>query len=122
MSKENKIDEMCYIVCHTSNPNMTNVCKECRFDKMCDIQEGCKALYNAGYRKQSGWISVDERLPESATHVLIYSKYKLPRVASYYRSETNHEFDGFYAECIKWEATHWMPLPDAPEEGENNND
>ena len=38
-----------------------------------------KAIYAAGYRKQSGWISVGERLPQQRERVLCYSPGKKSR-------------------------------------------
>ena len=69
-------------------------------------------LCEVGYRKQE-WISVDERLPEENTEVLIYCK-------------TNSGKEVFFVDKIRyfrglaiWQAwngkvTHWMPLPEAP--------
>jgi hypothetical protein len=71
-----------------------------------------KSLYNAGYRKQSEgeWISVDERLPEDDTRVLVYLVDK--RLI-----HTQMDTDRFVKrEWIRWGScvTHWMPLPEPP--------
>ncbi len=64
------------------------------------------AAYNAGYRKQSEWISVDERLPELHTYVITYDTVlgdvQIDSVLS------NGEF------VIGYNVTHWMPIPEAP--------
>lgn len=67
------IEEMarqnCDIKYHMKN---YKTCKECYETNYCAcrVYEVCRNLYNAGYRKQSGWISV-ERLPESGEHCLV---------------------------------------------------
>jgi hypothetical protein len=92
-----------------------------------DILNGCylavmfaERLYLAGYRKQSGWISVEERLPERMKPVLVLAT-------------SRREDDGFdvliaYHDRGEWEersvhgdggtvyahVTHWMPLPEPP--------
>jgi len=59
------------------------------------------------------WISVDERLPEGSHSVLIYSK-------------DGEVGEGFFSRG-KWlqyrwsasvKATHWMPKPQPPKQGE----
>ena len=66
-------------------------------------------LYNAGYRKQSAWISVDERLPTwKDGKVLIHTRYGIS-IAQ--KTTTNHwKGDNAIPKLI----THWMPLPEPP--------
>lgn len=63
-----------------------------------------------GHRKQSEWISVEERLPELYTYVITYDTVsgdvQIDSVLS------NGEF------VIGYNVTHWMPLPEAPKGGE----
>lgn len=67
---------------------------------------------------QNEWVSVEERLPEDNTQVLMWSaKWKIAEAGSYY----NQHFwvyseigDGYIADNI----THWMPLPLPPEKEE----
>ena len=78
-----------------------------------ECEEVAEILYNADYHKQSKWISVDERLPEENTEVLIYCK-------------TNNGKEVFFVDKIRYfrgiaiwdvwngKVTHWMPLPEAP--------
>lgn len=73
-----------------------------------------ETLYNIGYRRQE-WISVDERLPEVDTNVLVITtsgSFKVARCNIYHNKmlvlwATN---DGWGETAI----THWMPLPEAP--------
>lgn len=69
-----------------------------------------EALYTEGYRKQSEWISVEERLPEKLTFIIVHDEDGTV-------GEAFHSYDG----CFEWVAnekmafvTHWMPLPEAP--------
>ncbi len=67
------------------------------------------ALYGQGYRKQSGWISVDERLPEFDERVLVCLDSK----RSYTKIDTDRIVRG---RGVRWgnDITHWQPLPEAP--------
>lgn len=66
-------------------------------------------IYNAGYRKQE-WISVEERLPETDTRVLVYMHENR-------MSYTKIDTDRIVArKWVRWGdlVTHWMPLPEPP--------
>ena len=77
--------------------------------------ERARALYAAGYRKQSGWISVDERLPPKREWVICYSPNKkslpifLGRMGNY--SDVWQQEGGYI--CMT-PVTHWMPLTKPP--------
>jgi hypothetical protein len=80
---------------------------------MCESCASCfgygeaEAIYNAGYRKQSEWISVDERLPERGESVLVYSSKYDPIVEC--RDLVTYMRMGNYSGV-----THWMPRPEPP--------
>lgn len=62
------------------------------------------------------WISVKERLPDRFEYVLVYCKgLRRDIFVSYgYRyDDTGWYVDGIYTTVV----THWMPLPEPPEEG-----
>lgn len=64
------------------------------------------------------WISVDERHPKPGTRVLATDGVF---VGEAYRTsaDTWRRYDGIaMRDCIGSVVTHWMPLPEAPEEGE----
>ena len=74
-----------------------------------------------------GWISVDDRMPEIDTPVLIaYRGYNPPHsiradmVAYYAESGYWHWYDGMPIshgeEMVIPDVTHWMPLPEPPED------
>lgn len=94
IEKEKQIEEMVKTI-STCECNCLN-CKVCYSWKLCE------ALYNAGYRKQSEWISVDDRLPDNHTKCLAVTES-----GDYY---TTYYHNGFYTPYV----THWMPLPEAP--------
>lgn len=79
-------------------------------------------LYKMGYRKQSGWISVEERLPDECgmpVLMVAVNQYSQTRVVKGFTDyqcpitfHTNErEYDGVWK---AWEVTHWMPLPEPP--------
>lgn len=65
------------------------------------------------------WISVEERLPEANTSVLIRARY-----CNSYKTHIGEITDegrwvrDFGKRIAKTRISHWMPLPDAPKEGE----
>lgn len=67
-----------------------------------------------GYRKQSGWISVEERLPEPELPILIFTRKNRYYVGYYYKAVVDTTYTGFYADSVKRDVTHWMPLPEPP--------
>ena len=119
MSKERQIEEL------------TN---ELIFTAQCGTHtEVAKYLYNAGYRKQSEWISVEERLPDLEPPLIKYGsvgyKQKSIRVLCACKQESGKIMvkEGYYEVWVDnprkpyWRipgsidsVTHWMPLPEAP--------
>ena len=69
-------------------------------------------LRENGWCKQSGWISVEDRLPEREGTYLVYTykgAIKFGDFRCYYAKNDNPQFDYY--------VTHWMPLPEAPKGG-----
>ena len=63
-------------------------------------------------KKVQRWISVSERLPEIREDVLSFTRYGgVPTVAVDFLAK-----DGLF--MIQPSATHWMPLPEPPKDGE----
>ena len=103
MSKEKQIEEMASDICALDMD-----CKECHlFENNCHAKKYARRAYNAGYRKQSGWISVDERLPEPFEDVVVYDKINF--ICIDYIDSNN-----VWGHTL---VTHWMPLPEAPKGG-----
>ena len=115
MSKEKQIEEMAEVLrrcCDNSCKQYCNGFIDC---------EACEAtlLYNAGYHKQSEWISVDERLPEDKQICLVYgTAYYVPEETESEEIFTTAFYKEFgFVEQIHAHITHWMPLPEAPKGG-----
>ncbi len=97
---------------------MADRCEDCeRNARDCQYVYGftrmdiCSMLDDAPTVEMPGWISVQDRLPEKNVPVLVYEKHGYVYV------------DRLEAECA-WQIaitpsiviTHWMPLPEPPEE------
>ena len=70
------------------------------------------ALYNAGYHKQTEWISVEDRLPNDNDRVLCFD----PNSIDSNLGAVSVQF-GWCCKCKHMNITHWMPLPEAPKKG-----
>ena len=126
MNEEKQIEEMAKVIkCRATNslqcPRTT--CAICKATEM----------YNAGYRKQSEWISVDERLPDLEPTLIKYGsmgyKQKSVRVLCACKQKSGKVMvkEGYYEVWVEnpshacWRipgsidsVTHWMPLPNYP--------
>jgi hypothetical protein len=67
-------------------------------------------MLDKGYRKQSEWISVDERLPDIDELCLLSMESRITK----YRWVVIGYFHTNYDKYV----THWMPLPEVPKGGE----
>jgi hypothetical protein len=71
---------------------------------------------------KSNWISVKDRLPEQEVDVLACCISKGGKNTSFEKYETYHAIErllpfGFRSDLFfNAEVTHWMPLPEPPEE------
>lgn len=111
MDEKKQIEEMATAICDECRSHTPN----CEYI-ICDSAiESAEAVFAAGYRKQSGWISVDERLPPKREWVICYSPNKkslpifLGRMGNY--SDVWQQEGGYI--CMT-PVTHWMPLPERP--------
>ena len=104
MSKEKQIEEMAREIYENTDLSIVEIAE--------NIAE---TLYNAGYRKQSEWISVDERLPEVGESVLGYAESMDECFVVAYSNTYRTFFNGQFPND---DITHWMPLPEAPKGGE----
>lgn len=108
------------------------VSSECPYfsNTMCanDMKQDALAYINELEAKQQKWISVEERMPEHGTDVLVLTApgtLSLGQncvVAEYIhpRMEKSGVFINFYAgydDKNILAVTHWMPLPEPPKEG-----
>ena len=109
MSKEKQIEEMAKDLRKSEHWEFNDT----SVDFELDHRKTAKNLYNEGYRKQSEWISVEERLPDREGTYLVYTykgAIKFGDFRCYYASGDEPQFDYY--------VTHWMPLPEAPKGGE----
>lgn len=70
-----------------------------------------------GIKNGGGWISVKDRLPEKNWVYIIYNGENV-FPAYYERGRRKSEWTDNYEGYCDFEATHWMPLPAPPKEGE----
>lgn len=86
-------------------------CTECQKTVKKEAAEVIEKLSNG-----AGWISVEERLPKDDSYVLAYLRI----------GEEGRIYAASYAKGVWWDCifntpatkttTHWMPLPEPPEE------
>ena len=117
--REKQIEEIARIICRDYNGG---ICATdgfvCNYN--CEWTQIAKHLYNAGYRKQSEWISVEERLPSEDEQRDEYGEL-VPFLVC--EKDTKYPYRAFYDGTIWGDGlmkikgiTHWMPLPEAPTE------
>ena len=79
------------------------------------------ALRSMPETTKSGWISVKERLPsirdDGIAECYLISDGNLIHMAYYVTGEWRFCESGQITEPMFYEVTHWMPLPEPPEEG-----
>ena len=105
--KEKHIAEMPRRACAACEFEYNGSCDLHRLPGQChNATAVAEAFYNAEYRKQSEWISVDERLPEMHEDVLCLCgrSVEIDFMCS------DDTWCGVHNKPI----THWMPLPEPP--------
>lgn len=105
MSEQEKINKMAADICLVKH-NCNDVCNPIN---TCNALKYARRAYEAGYRQQA-WISVEERLPEECTHVIVHDEDGT--VGEAFHSISDH-FEWVANEKIAF-VTHWMPLPEPP--------
>ena len=103
--KQMRIVEMAKDICR-AKLNCNDVCNPI---SACDALKYAERAVEAGYVKQSGWISVNERLPEESGRFLLVDDEGYMFTASWYTTS-----GWFMPFCHGNAITHWMPLPEAP--------
>jgi hypothetical protein len=78
-------------------------------DKFYSKQTVIKVMEEYAQQKKTGWVSVEERLPEQESRVLFCLKGGA-MIAGYFFE--NHFYSGD-SYCFKT-VTHWQPLPEPP--------
>ena len=93
--KKKQIEEMAKLLKKKSYGYM-ECSSNCDYCAKCRQYRHAEIIYDAGNRKQSEWISVDERLPESGVHCLIGCTVK-----RFDGTHRQYVCDGYYAERFK---------------------
>lgn len=103
----------------------------CAVNDWCDFCEDCHkdgysptdtleeyvavSVLTKGYRKQSGWISVEERLPDNNTErvLVLLADDDFTKPIGENKIDTDRFVDGKWVRWWRF-VTHWMPLPEPP--------
>ena len=114
MSREKQIEEMTcekclhYEMCLEKfrNAKKDGFCEFVDEEEYFSHADECD-FFVTGYRKQSEWISAEERLPEKEGRYLVYGSIGgMPLVCGAHYDKYNGFGDDDF--------THWMPLPEPP--------
>ena len=93
-------------------------CQENLLDKAAEAIERLTAENAALREKVPQWISVEERRPELGKRVLATDGVFVGEAIFARDRRWSGYGGGILRDCIGSVVTHWMPLPEAPEEGE----
>lgn len=115
MDKNEQIEEMMKAQCVFYGQCDNCPCHPSDFDPYGVCRISCKRLYNAGYRKQSEWVSVEDRLSEKDDIYLVYTNEGYIEIDRYCLIDEDDEVWGYWWDLDKW-VTHWMPLPKSPKD------
>lgn len=108
--KKKQIEEMAKVLC-----GLRKGCDECKFNGNCLAYNSADLIYNAGYRKQSEWISVDEALPENIVNCIVHFTHSYSCEDGYYAMGMSLYNGDKFVIGKEYKVTHWMPLPEAPQ-------
>ena len=75
--------------------------------------------------RQSGWISIKERMPDAKTIVIVYGQMKYAWEKDFSRFVDVATYDGQCFDTVNdwyegqqyFDIVYWMPLPELPKEG-----
>lgn len=104
------------------------------YSELCENRGARDALDNAIYdirtikaadvQPESQWISVKDRLPEKEQKVLVFYKAigEKNRIHNDVIATNWRKSNGDFIPFRDYEITHWMPLPDPPVDGGNEDE
>lgn len=90
--------------------------REC-YDGMDEVNEACRMGMEALERTR--WIPCSERMPETNGKDASYLVY-VPSFGAVDIADYHPDVDEWTFMCLPVTVTHWMPLPEPPEEEEQN--
>ena len=100
------IDEIRYLRAKTEELRMDNRVEYQEYVDMCDSCDKIEEMLES-----TRWIPVSERLPEEASDVIAVTANHLVLFAAYLP-----EYSLWWSNSMPIEVTHWMPLPEPPEQ------
>lgn len=87
--------------------------RECYKD-LEEVNEACRMGMEA--LERSKWIPCSERLPKSYDEVLIWDSLDNVHYLGFYANANGWVVDGYEDDRYSFDITHWMPLPEPPED------
>ena len=88
------------------------------YDGLDEVNEACRMGMEALERTR--WIPCSERLPETNGKDASYLVY-VPSFGAVDIADYHPDVDEWTFMCLPVTVTHWMPLPEPPEEGDAGN-
>lgn len=120
MTEKEIVQALRYCKFGVSCENCPAVGNEDCFDEVntaaADLIERLTAENAALREKVPQWISVEEKLPEPGTRVIATDGVFVGEAIFARDSRWSGYGGGILRDCIGSVVTHWMPLPEAPEE------
>jgi hypothetical protein len=115
------IEEIARIICGNDRD-----CRDCGHNsavRECGCLFYAKRIYEQDYRKQSGWISVEERLPDNCRAVLVAvegltiggaPEMVIGSYSGGFWMIADADGTHYLTKYMRYVVTHWMPLPEPP--------
>lgn len=91
-------------------------CADLLMMKAADLIEQQAARIAELKAKAPRWIPCSERMPSDHVGVLLWDSIDNTTFTGHYSGSGGWDVDGFNDGTFYFEITHWMPLPEAPEE------
>ena len=93
---------------------------KCQFEQNLTQMDICQMIDEAP--TVSGWVSVKDRMPEPEENVIIWAKTGCMKYAQYHEDGSVNPWYVYEDNARAWTnvISHWMPLPEPPEEDEKH--
>lgn len=110
MSKEKQIEEMAKVIDEITEPLSARDIHKAEFS-----EQFAERLYNAGYRKQSGWISAENPPDEYRDEYGELIPFLVCCQGTVYPFRAMYDGTNWGDGISVLKVTHWMPLPEPPD-------